>query len=110
MVAAARRVDLAADPDSGLEVFRRSFEVVDHVTIAVICDFGDVKLVTGIRRIPGESDPARVKDLAPARGIESGAVENERGARTFDYLVDFGVEVVEEGILIVEAFGHGAFI
>jgi hypothetical protein len=60
----------------------------------------------GVARGFGGKYPASVVDLAAAGGVESGAVENERRARGFDDRADFGVEVVEEGILVVEAAGH----
>jgi hypothetical protein len=35
------------------------------------------------------------------------AVENQGGARGVDHLADFCVEVVEEGVVVLEAVGHG---
>jgi hypothetical protein len=44
--------------------------------------------------------------LASAGGIEGRAVENERRAGRVSDLAHFGVEVVEEGVVVVEATGH----
>ena len=46
-------------------------------------------------------------DLAAAGRVEGGAVENDGWARSFGDVADFGVEVVEEGVVIVKAFSHG---
>src|SRR5216683_293100 len=46
-------------------------------------------------------------NLAAAGWVESGAVENDRRAWSFDHRVNFGVEVVKKGIAVVEAVGHG---
>jgi hypothetical protein len=79
------------------------FEVVDDVAVFGVGDLGDAKFGGGV--FSGE--PAGVVKLAAAGGIEGGAVENERGTRGFEDWVDFGVEVVEEGVVVVEAVGHG---
>ena len=44
--------------------------------------------------------------LASAGGIEGGAVENERRPGRVSDLTHFGVEVVEEGVVVVEAIRH----
>ncbi len=53
-------------------------------------------------------DPAGVKNLAAARRIEGRAVEDHcRTGADSGELFDFGVEVIEERIVIVEALSHG---
>jgi hypothetical protein len=52
-------------------------------------------------------DYAGVEDLAAAGGIEGGAVENDSRARSLGYVTEFGIESVEERVVIVEAVGHG---
>ena len=46
-------------------------------------------------------------DLSVAGGVKGGAVEDERRTRAVGEFADFGVEVVEEGVVVVEAGGHG---
>ena len=45
-------------------------------------------------------------NLASAGGVEGGAVENECGTWRVNDVAHFGVEVVEEGVVVVEALGH----
>jgi len=45
-------------------------------------------------------------NLAAAGGVEGGVVENDRRARRVNDLPHFGVEVVEEGVVVIEAIGH----
>ena len=115
VVTAARGVNQAMDAGPRLEVFGR-FHVVDDFAIFGLGDFGDAQL-GGVRwtfilcagrcRVL-ENDPAGVEDLPAAGGIERGAVENQRRARRLAYLPHFGVEVVEEGVVVVETVGHRA--
>src|SRR6202035_2065625 len=113
-IAAAAVVDFAADAGSGLHVFDWSFEVVDDVTVFGVGDFGDAEFGGGVGVGIGggrgggfwRRDPAGVVDLSAAGGVEGGAVENERRARGLDDRADLGVEVVEEGVAVVEAVGH----
>ncbi len=107
VVAAACGIDLAVDAGSGLEGFslrivQRGFEVVHDSAVFRVGDFGDSEFGVCVR-----SDPSGVEYLAAAGGIEGGAVENERRARGVEDFADFGVEVVEERIVVVEACGHG---
>ena len=76
---------------------------MDDVAVFGVGDFGDAEF--GV----GRDDRARVVDLAAAGGVERGAVENQRWARRFDHRADFGVEVVEKGVVVVEAVGHAFF-
>jgi hypothetical protein len=68
--------------------------------------FGDAEFVV----VVGYGDVPGVVDLSAAGGVEGGAVENEGWTWGFDYLVYFGVEVIEKGILVVEAVGHGLVV
>ena len=77
---------------------------MDDVTVFGVSDFGDAEFCIS------QNEPAGVVDLTAAGGIEGGAVKNERWPRGFDCHADFGVEVVKEGIVIVEAVGHGPVI
>ena len=102
-----RGIDLTADAGSGLEGFflrvvQRGFEVVHDSAVFRVGDFGDSQLGVGVG-----GDPSGVEDLPATRGIEGGAVENQRGTRGVEHFADFGIEVVEEGIVVVEARGHG---
>ncbi len=103
MIAAAGSVDFAANASAGLHVLQRSFQIVDDVAVFSVGDFGDGELAIG------RDDPSRVVDLAAAGGIESGAVENEPRTRRFNHRAHFGVEVVKEGIVVIEAVGHACF-
>ena len=105
VIAAAGGVNLAVDGASGLDIFYRSFEIVDHLPVFGVGDFGDAKFRVGVSR----GDPAGIVDLAAARRIESRTVQNERGPRCFDHGADFSVEVIRKGIVIVEALGHARF-
>ena len=80
----------------------RGFEIVHDLAVFAIGDFGDAKFGVGVG-----GDPSGVEYLAAARGVEGGAVENECGPRVVGDIEDFSVEVVEEGILVVEAVRHG---
>ena len=105
VIAAARGVNLAVDAGSGLQgslvEIALGFDVVDDAAIFGVGDFGDAELAGGRR------EPSRIVNLASAGGIEGGAVENERQAGRVSDLAHFGVEVVEEGVVVVEAIGHG---
>ncbi len=101
VVAAAGEIDLAAHARAGLEVVRRSFKVVHDASVFEVGDFAD--FVTD--RVGG--DDARVEDLASAGGVEGGAVEDDCRALGLWEFFDFGFEVVEEGIVVVKAVGHG---
>jgi hypothetical protein len=48
-------------------------------------------------------------NLTSAGGIESGAVENQRGAGRFEDGTDFSIKVIQEGIAIIEAVAHTFF-
>lgn len=104
VIAAARRVNLATDERSGLQgslvEIALCFDIVDHFAVFCVSDFGDAEL-GGARR-----EPSRIVNLASAGGIEGGAIENERRAGRVNDLAHFGLEVVDEGIVIVEAIGH----
>src|ERR1700758_2732321 len=54
------------------------------------------------------NDPAGIVDLPSAGRIEGGAIEDYRGTVSSGKFLDFGIEVVEEGIVVVEAVGHGS--
>lgn|SRR5579871_1876075 len=101
VVATAAGIDLAVDAGSGLQVPYR-LEVVDDPSIFSISDFGDAQLVGGILR----EDGTGIKDLAPARWIESSAVENDCRSWVLSCLADFRIEIIEKRIVIVEALGH----
>jgi hypothetical protein len=101
VIAPAGGIDLTVDAGSGLKVSQGSIEVMDDAAVFGVGDFGDTKFV-----VAGE-EGAGIVDLASAGGIEGGPVENDGGTRGFEDGVDFGVEVVEEGIVVVEAVGHG---
>ena len=96
VVASAGSVDFAAHARAWLEILHR-FDIVDDLAIIGIGNFVDVEF-----GCPG-GDRSGVEDLSAASGIEGGAVENQRGARVFDYVANFGVEVVKERVLVVEA-------
>ena len=55
-------------------------------------------------------DPASVEDLAAAGGIERAPVENQGRTGAVLQFADLGIEVVEEGVVVVEAVGHGSRI
>ena len=74
---------------------------MDDVAVFSVGDFGHAEF--GFVR----DQPASVVDLAAAGGVEGGAVENDGWTRGFEDGADFGVEVVEEGIVIVETVGQG---
>ena len=101
VVATARGVDLAANAGSRFQV-DRSFEIVDQLAILVLGDFGDAKFGVWVG-----GDPAGIEDLAAAGRIERRLVENNAGTWGFEHFADFGVEIVEEGIVVVETRGHG---
>ena len=105
VVAAAEAVDFGVDVRAGLErglvEVALGFEVVDDASVFGVGDFGDFELRVS------RCDGAGVVDLASAGGIEGRAVEDERRARGVNDVTDFGVEVVEEGVVVVEAVGHG---
>jgi hypothetical protein len=105
VVTPARGVNLAADEGSGLHILYRRFEVVDDLAVFGVSDFGDPHLGRVVRI--ASKDPSCVEDLSAAGGIKGGTVENQRGTRSFCRLANFGVEVVEERIVVVEARGHG---
>ena len=107
VVATACGVNLATDAGSGLHILHRRFEVVDDHAVFGVGDFGDAQLGWVVRI--ASKDPSRVEDLSAAGGIKGGAVENQCWAWTFRRLPNFGVEVVEEGIVVVEAVGHAGF-
>src|ERR1700740_3112356 len=64
-------------------------------------NFGDLDLFTA------ERDRTGVKYLAAAGGIEGSAVENDCRTRCLVDFADFGVEVVQERVVVVEAVRHG---
>ena len=103
VIATAGGVNLAADARSGREIFDRSFEVVDDSAIFSVDDFGDAE------SFGAGFDRAGVENLPAAGGVEGGAVEDEGGAGISTDLCDFGFEVVEERIVVVEAVGHRIF-
>ena len=74
---------------------------MDDASVFGVSNFRDFEL--GV----GGGDRAGVEDLAAAGGIERGAVEHECWTRAFDDFAHFRVEVVEEGVVIVETVGHG---
>ena len=74
---------------------------MDDAAVFGVGDFGDSEFcVVG-------GDRAGVEDLAAAGGIEGGAVEDQGGPRSLVDFADFGVEVVEEGVVVVEAVVMG---
>jgi hypothetical protein len=75
---------------------------VDNSAVFGVGNFADANFV-----IPVRGDPARVEHLTPTRGIESGAVKNQSRTRAIENILDLGVEIVKEGIVIIEACGHG---
>ena len=89
VIAAALRVDLAANPITRLHFLGRRFEIMDHLAVFRIRNLGHAHLGAGIR-----TDPTGVEDLHSARGIKGGAVENQRWAWRVDHISDFCVEVV----------------
>ena len=101
VVTATGGVDLAMDAASGLEVSERRFEVVNDSPVFRVGHFGDAEfLATG-------NNPTRVVDLAAAGGIEGRAIKDYGRTVSSGKLFDFGIEVVKEGIVVVEAVGHG---
>jgi hypothetical protein len=73
---------------------------MDNAAIFGIGDFNDAELAGGRR------EPSRIVNLASAGGIEGGAVEDKRWAGRASDVAHFGVEVVKEGVVVVEAIGH----
>ena len=80
---------------------------MDDLAVFGVGDFGDPHLgrVVGI----ASKDPSRVEDLSSAGGIKGGTVENQRRTRGFGRLPNFGIEVVEERVVVVKAVGHASF-
>src|SRR5262249_26980660 len=75
VVASSSGVDEAADFCAGLDFLWRCFEIVDDPAVPGVGYFGDFEfLVFGL-------DCAGVEDLASARRIEGGSVEEKSGAR-----------------------------
>ena len=105
VVAAARGVDLAADARSGREIFDRSFEVVDDSAVFGVGDFRDSESLVAV-----DGDGADVEDLSPASRVEGGTIEDDSWALACGNLFDFGLEVVEEGVVVVETVGHGELL
>ena len=103
VVTATSGVDLAADVRAWGEVFH-GFHIVNDATVFCLGYFGDAMSGT-VRR-----DPSGVVDLASAGGIEGGPVESDCWTRGLRDFADFRVEVVEEGVVVVEAVGHRIFI
>src|ERR1700758_2521088 len=54
------------------------------------------------------NDPAGVVDLPSAGRIKGGTIEDYSGTAGRWEFLNFGFEVVEEGIVVVEAVGHGS--
>src|ERR1700693_1766771 len=106
VVTAAAGIDFTVYAGSGLNIFQRSFEVMDDMAVLGVGNFRDAEFGAVIRSGDGGSNPAGVVDLAAAAGVEGGAVENQRWARVFDHLAHFGVKVVEKRIVVVKAVGH----
>jgi hypothetical protein len=105
VVAAARGVDLAADAGSGREIFDRSFQVVDDSAIFRVGDFRDSESLVAV-----DGDRADVEDLSSASRVKGGTIEDEGWTLACGDLFDFGVEVVEEGVVVVETVGHGELL
>ena len=103
VVPAAGHVDFAVDADSRLNVFYGAFQVMHNAAVFSVGYFRDAKFVI----IICYRDVAGVVDLAAAGGVKGGAVKNDGRARRVLNLADFGVEVVEERVVVVEALGHG---
>ena len=104
VVAAAGGVDLSVDTGSGLEILH-GLDVVNDAAVFRVGHFSDAEFRVSVRSIDG-GDPSRVVDLAAAGGIERTAVENQGGTWGVEDFADFGVEVVKEGVVVVETVGH----
>ena len=65
---------------------------------------GNFDYANGLVRVGG--DRASVEDLAATGGITR-SIQNHGRTRAFFQFLDFSIEVVEKGITVVEAVGHG---
>jgi len=100
VIAAAINVDLAVNPASLFNP-RRDFENVQNRAVIFLGYFGDTQPVVST------NNPACIKDLSAARGIERSAIEDERRPGVDgSELDDLRVEFVEERIVVVEMFRH----
>ena len=102
VVTASCGVNMALNASSGLQVFNGSFEIMNDSPIFCVGRFGDAEfLIAG-------NDPASVVDLPSAGRIEGSAIENQGGTVGCWEFLNFGFEVVEKGIVVVEAVCHGS--
>src|SRR5215475_8266261 len=101
MIAPAAWVDLTSDFRAGLDLFWGNFEVMDNATVFRVGDLGDSQVFISSR------DDSCVVDLAAAGRIEGRLIEDQGRFWAFRDFPNLGLEVVEEGVVVVEALRHG---
>ncbi len=110
VVATALDIDRAADRKTRLQLRGLSFHDVQHVaSLLVLRDFHHAQ--RNRFGSVGQIEPAGVEGLATAGGIKSRAVEHDGCASgRIRHGLHASVELVQEGVGVVEAIGHAAII
>ena len=93
-------INLATDSAPGPDLLRWCFQIMDDVAVFRVGYFGHNELfVTGRNDSP-------VVYLAAAGGIERSAVQHYPRFWAFADLLHFGIEVVEERVVVIQALCH----